>query len=64
VAGVSHRVECSYKHLGNSGENKQLDSLLADIYSAWSSLELYYVKADISVSNITLKNGGKLYSKR
>ncbi|XP_023718886.1 synergin gamma isoform X2 [Cryptotermes secundus] len=49
VAGVSHRVECSYKQLGNSGEYKQLDSLLADIHSTWSSLESYYVKADISV---------------
>jgi hypothetical protein len=53
VAGVSHRVECSYNQLGSSGEYRKLDSLLADINSAWSSLEPYYVKADISVSNIT-----------
>lgn len=52
VAGVSHRVECSYKQLGNNGEYKQLDSLLADIHSTWSSVESYYVKADISVSII------------
>jgi hypothetical protein len=53
VAGVSHRVECSYKQLGNNGEYKQLDPLLADIDSAWSSMESYYLKAEIPVSNIT-----------
>jgi hypothetical protein len=52
VASVSHRVECSYRHLGNSGEYKQLDSLFADIHSTWASMESYYVKADISVRNI------------
>jgi hypothetical protein len=55
VAGVSHRVECSYKQLGNNGEYKQLDPLLADIDSAWSSLESYYLKAEIPVSDITTK---------
>jgi hypothetical protein len=55
VAGVSQRVECSYKQLGNNGEYKQLDLLLADIASAWSSLESYYLKAEIPVSSITTK---------
>lgn len=55
MAGVSHRVECSYKQLGNNGEYKQLDPLLADIDSAWSSLESYYLKAEIPVSDITTK---------
>ena len=49
---MSHRVECSYKQFGNNGEYKQLDPLLADIDSAWSSLESYYLKAEIPVSNI------------
>ncbi|XP_021927526.1 synergin gamma-like isoform X2 [Zootermopsis nevadensis] len=49
VAGVKDKVEYSYKELKNSGEYRQLDSLLADIDGAWSSLEPYYVKADIAV---------------
>lgn len=50
VAGISNRIECSYKHLANSGEYRKLDSLLVDINIAWSSLEQYYTKADISMS--------------
>ncbi|KAJ9580626.1 hypothetical protein L9F63_024196 [Diploptera punctata] len=50
VAGVSSKVESSYKQLGNNGENRRLDCLLADIYAAWTSLEQFYAKADISMN--------------
>ncbi|PSN36681.1 hypothetical protein C0J52_16280 [Blattella germanica] len=56
VAGVTQRVESSYKQLASGGEYKKLDSLLADIDSAWTSLEQYYLKADISVSGQTTIN--------
>ena len=56
VAGVTHRVECSYKQLASCGEDRKLDSLLVDINKAWASLKQYYTKADISVSINSTQN--------